>query len=67
MTGGICFMAADLYRQTGPTDSTRYYCKLLLQNEETGLRQMSHKWLADLYCRKDRLKKLPNNYNNKNY
>ena len=48
MTGGICFMAADLYRQTGPTDSTRYYCKLLLQNEETGLRQMSHKWLADL-------------------
>ena len=48
MTGGICFMAADLYRQTGPADSTRYYCKLLLQNEETGLRQMSHKWLADL-------------------
>lgn len=48
MTGGICFMAADLYRQTGPTDSTRYYCKLLLQNEETGLRQMGHKWLADL-------------------
>ena len=48
MTGGICFMAADLYRQTGPADSTRYYCKLLLQNEETGLRQMGHKWLADL-------------------
>ena len=48
MTGGICFMAADLYRQTGPEDSTRYYCKLLLQNEETGLRQMGHKWLADL-------------------
>lgn len=48
MTGGICFMAADLYRQTGPADSTRYYCKLLLQNEETGLRQMAHKWLADL-------------------
>ena len=48
MTGGTCFMAADLYRQTGPADSTRYYCKLLLQNEETGLRQMGHKWLADL-------------------
>ena len=48
MTGGICFMAADLYRQTGPADSTRYYCQLLLQNEETGLRQMGHKWLADL-------------------
>ena len=48
MTGGICFMAPDLYRQTGPADSTRYYCKLLLQNEETGLRQMGHKWLADL-------------------
>ena len=48
MAGGICFMAADLYRQTGPADSTRYYCKLLLQNEETGLRQMGHKWLADL-------------------
>ena len=48
MTGGLCFMAADLYRQTGPADSTRYYCKLLLQNEETGLRQMGHKWLADL-------------------
>ena len=48
MTGGICFMAADLYRQTGPADSTRYYCKLLLKNEETGLRQMGHKWLADL-------------------
>ena len=48
MTGGICFMAADLYRQTGPADSTRYYCKLLLQNEETGLQQMAHKWLADL-------------------
>lgn len=48
ITGGICFMAADLYRQTGPADSTRYYCKLLLQNEETGLRQMGHKWLADL-------------------
>ena len=48
MTGGTCFMAADLYRQTGPADSTRYYCKLLLQNEEAGLRQMGHKWLADL-------------------
>ena len=48
MTGGICFMAADLYRQTGPADSTRYFCQLLLQNEETGLRQMGHKWLADL-------------------
>lgn len=48
MTSGLCFMAADLYRQTGPADSTRYYCKLLLQNEETGLRQMGHKWLADL-------------------
>jgi transcriptional regulator with XRE-family HTH domain len=47
MTGGICFMAADLYRETGPADSTRYYCKLLLQNEETGLRQMGHKWLAE--------------------
>ena len=48
MTSGLCFMAADLYRQTGPADSTRYYCKLLLQNEEAGLRQMGHKWLADL-------------------
>jgi len=48
MTGGICFMAADLYRQTGQGDSARYYCQLLLRNEETGLRQMGHKWLADL-------------------
>ena len=55
MTGGICFMAADLYRQTGPADSTRYYCKLLLQNEETGLRQMGHKWLADLLLTEGRV------------
>lgn len=48
MPGGICFMAADLYRQTGPADSARYFCQLLLSNEETGLRQMGHKWLADL-------------------
>lgn len=48
VTGGICFMAADLYRQTGPADSAHYYCQLLIQEEETGLRQMGHKWLADL-------------------
>lgn len=45
--GGIRFMAADLYRQTGPADSATYYCSLLLQEEETGLRQMAHKWLAE--------------------
>ena len=54
MTGGICFMAADLYRQTGPADSVRYYCQLLLKNEETGLRQMGHKWLADLLLEEGR-------------
>lgn len=47
-TGGICFMAADLYRHTGPADSARYYCQLLLREKETGLRQMGHKWLAEL-------------------
>ena len=48
LSGGLCFMAADLYRQTGPKDSARYYCNLLLNEEETGLRQMAHKWLAKL-------------------
>lgn len=48
LSGGISFMAADLYRHTGPADSTRYYCQLLLQEKETGLRQMGHKWLAEL-------------------
>lgn len=59
-TGGICFMAADLYRQTGPADSARYYCKLLLQNEETGLRQMGHKWLADLLLTEGRVEEAAN-------
>ena len=48
MAGGICFMAADLYRHTGPADSARHYCQLLLREQETGLRQMGHKWLAEL-------------------
>lgn len=54
LSGGICFMAADLYRHTGPADSTRYYCQLLLQEEETGLRQMGHKWLAELLLEEGR-------------
>ncbi len=56
---GLRFMAADLYRHTGPRDSAYYYCRGLLNNkptsnpsggEEGGLlhRQMAHKWLAEL-------------------
>ena len=47
-SGELCYMAAELYRNTGPADSTRYYCNLLLQEEETGHRQMGNKWLAEL-------------------
>lgn len=47
-------MAADLYRQTGPADSATYYCSLLLQEEETGLRQMAHKWLAEQLLKEGR-------------
>ena len=56
---GLRFMAADLYRHTGPRDSAYYYCRGLLNNKPTfnpsggeggGLlhRQMAHKWLAEL-------------------
>lgn len=53
--GGLCFMAADLYRNTGPTDSAHHYCLLLLQEEETGHRQMGHKWLAELLLSEGRV------------
>ena len=48
IAGGLCFMLADLYHHTGPQDSARYYCQLLLKEEDTGLRQMAHKWLAEI-------------------
>lgn len=51
---GVCFMAADLYRQTGPVDSARYYCLSLLEEEDIGLRQMAHKWLADILLSENR-------------
>ena len=48
IAGGLCFMLADLYHHTGLQDSARYYCQLLLKEEDTGLRQMAHKWLAEI-------------------
>lgn len=45
---GVRFMAADLYCHTGPADSARFYCLSLLEEEDVGLRQMAHKWLANL-------------------
>jgi hypothetical protein len=55
LSGGLVFMAADLYRQTGPVDSARYFCNLLLSEDETGLRQMAHKWLAHLLMAEGRM------------
>ena len=51
---GLLFMAADLYRHTGHTDSARYYCQQLLTTGNTGQRQMAHRWLAELLLEEGR-------------
>ncbi|MBQ7572426.1 MAG: hypothetical protein IJT19_09350 [Bacteroidaceae bacterium] len=51
---GLRFMAADLYRHTGPQDSAHYYCRSLLGEEAVVHRQMGHKWLAELLLRDGR-------------
>ena len=53
MAGGICFMLADLYHHTGQQDSARYYCQLLLKERDIGLRQMGHKWMAEILLAED--------------
>ena len=45
---GLRFMAADLYRHTGPKDSALLYCRSLLKEEAVVHRQMGHKWMAEL-------------------
>ena len=45
---GVRFMAADMYRHTGPSDSARHYCQSLINEEHIGHRQMAHKWLAEM-------------------
>ncbi|MBQ9637860.1 MAG: hypothetical protein IJV36_08225 [Prevotella sp.] len=53
---GLRFMAADLYRHTGPRDSALLYCSQLLSSENLIHRQMAHKWLAELLLKDDRAK-----------
>lgn len=51
---GIRFMAADLYRHTGPRDSAYFYCKRAAESELIH-RQMGHKWLAELLLSEGRV------------
>ena len=53
---GVVFMFADYYRQTNQNDSAQHYCMKLLEDTETGHRQMGHKWLAEILLEEGQVK-----------